>query len=188
MDSAIRKYQAMCRDPHAEQWLIHLPAWIHPNDEELVLVTRNKLQEQLEKGNRATYGHDDIVATTSFSLWSNMIRNNSVWAALSNYRNGSLIFGHDQKSLHKAFDDIRNLRNRAYHLEPIFTRHDLNDVYTSAVHFLSILEPRLSLLMKCVDRFPSVYDSGNGWLGYRELLFEHYGLSELDEAPAIAAP
>lgn len=164
------------------QWLTAPPAWMHPADVELIVRASQGLEEQVEKGCRTSVGHDDLLATSSFSLWSNMTRNNSVWSALSRYRQGELITGTDRKGLHKVFDDIRNLRDRAYHLEPVYRQADLEAVYLSARKYLQILNPRLARLMVSIDRFEAVYEKGAGWQNYRERLYSHYRLHELGYA------
>ena len=180
MDHAIINYLHQLKQPYPDDWLRHAPYWLHPNDRDLAQQAETKLQEQVDQGKRTGFNHNDMVATSSFALWSNMVRNNSVWSALSMHKQGLLIKGYaDRHALHKALDDIRNLRNRSYHLEPIFAQTNLPGIYGSALGLLQILDPRLHQIISCIDRFALVYDGGNGWQAYRDKLYEHYGLGDL---------
>jgi|GEM_PF-4968360 len=181
MDKAIAEHLAGSH-PNPVNWLMNPPAWVHRGDRDLIEDSVAVLEREIERGGRAVYGHNDIVATTSLSLWTGMIQNNEVWSALSSFRSGNLTKGSDRKTLHKVFDEMRNIRNRAYHLEPIFCEKDIWTIYSNAKQYLSILEPRLALLTAYLDRFPLIYDSGGGWKAISQDLYAHYGLDELEES------
>lgn len=170
MDSAISSFTG------DSEWLVVQPSWMHGKDLELVARTIEKLESQIETGTRQSFVHHDVVASVSFSLWTNMVRNDSVWSALSQFQGGKLTRDSNKKALHKTLDDVRNLRNRAYHLEPICFQGNLNQVYSYAKSMLAVLDPRLSRLTDCIDRFPNVYADGLGWEAVRTKLFVHYGL------------
>ena len=180
LDKAIAQHLANTH-PNPTRWLMDPPIWMHSNELDVMENAKDKLAEQVRKGTRNAYGHNDMVATASFSLWSNMIQNNQVWVALTYYKQGTLTRDIKRKELHKIFDDIRNLRNRAYHLEPIFCQADLLEVYRNAVKYLNILDPRLANLMKSLDRFESIFEGGDGWKTLRAELYRHYSLDQLEE-------
>jgi len=182
LDRAVVAYKRQLKQPNADTWLLHPPHWVHPKDRELIDAARTKLEDHVRQGKRVRFSHDDMVATTSFALWSNMVRSNTVWSALAMYKQGQITKSFsDRHALHKLLDDVRNLRNRAYHLEPIFVQPDIADIHDQALKLLQILDPRLGEIVRCIDRFPSVFNSGTGWQAYRDLLFDHYGLGALGE-------
>ena len=186
MDRAIVTHLQKLQHAHSDDWLRHKPYFMVPADAELAKEAADKLEKQVNDGNRTTFSHDDMVATTSFALWCNMLRSNNVWSALSSYKQGRLTKGYpDRHALHKAVDDIRNLRNRAYHLEPIFAQANIADIHTSALSLLQILDPRFAQIVSCIDRFPGVYAGGTGWHDYRDKLVHQYDLGALADPKSI---
>ena len=175
MDRAISTQLASQGFAHPNNWLQFDHSWMHLDDQELIDRARKKTS------GRAGSGHNDLVATTSFALWTNMIDNSVVWGAMTSYQAGKLTKDYDRKTLHKQFDDIRNLRNRAYHLEPIFCQKDLSDVYGLSLLLLQRLSLRWLELTGMLDRFPDVFDHGNGWEAFKVSLFDYYQLAKIPD-------
>lgn len=58
-------------------------------------------------------------------------------------------------------NEIRTLRNRASHHEPIWHYRDLNDQYQRAKNMASWLAPAVAMSMEHIDRFPTVLRDGS---------------------------
>lgn len=61
--------------------------------------------------------------------------------------------------LHKL-EPIRQLRNRAFHHEPLWYRSDLSRRHMDMYDVMNWISPTLGATVKLVDRFPVVYQAG----------------------------
>lgn len=63
--------------------------------------------------------------------------------------------------LSSPLNEIRVLRNRISHHEPIWHQSDLNATYLRAKQMCNWLSPAMADVMDTVDRFPEVYGAGS---------------------------
>ncbi|MGV8038860.1 MAG: hypothetical protein AB2L07_01845 [Thermoanaerobaculaceae bacterium] len=70
--------------------------------------------------------------------------------------------------VHGRLDDLRNLRNRVFHHEPVWHWKDLPDKHHQLWEVTGWTNQELAELVAFVDRFPEVHRAG--WQPYRELL------------------
>ena len=76
-----------------------------------------------------------------------------------------------QANLSKRFNDIRRLRNRVFHHEPIWNINNLDQQYEDLIEALGWLNPDLRDTNQLIcDRFPLTYRQGSK--PYREKLLE----------------
>ena len=83
-----------------------------------------------------------------------------------------------RRVLAKRVDDIRKLRNRVFHHEPIWNMPELLTRYQEVVEAIGWMNPRMQCYMSVIDRFEGLFQEG--WRPLREAL--EYRLLEEAEA------
>jgi hypothetical protein len=64
-----------------------------------------------------------------------------------------------RQTIHQQYNEIRELRNRVFHYEPIFDDPRLPTRYSEIKRGLYWLNPRMVDLLNWYDRFPNVYEN-----------------------------
>ncbi len=62
-----------------------------------------------------------------------------------------------RQTLSKRFDDIRKLRNRVFHHEPILNRPNLIQEHAAIIDAIGWISPAMKEMTKAIDRFPAVH-------------------------------
>lgn len=116
--------------------------------------------EQKITAQRKIITADKIVAELNFGFWNRLFNRyygKLLWKALFK------IFPNLPKHLRKrdTIDDalyqIRTLRNRVYHYEPIFHNlHDIEQQYNDMLNFLMWMDRDLPQLLEDIDRFKEI--------------------------------
>ena len=73
-----------------------------------------------------------------------------------------------RRALYPRFEDVRFLRNRVFHFEPIWYWSDLPQRHANLVADLGYLSPEKQRLVTLLDRFPAVHTAG--WTEWRTRL------------------
>lgn len=119
----------MCERAGREDWWNHGATYLLDRDRQYIESAERKLKDRGSTNPSA----DDVVAATSFGLWtaltSDGIPRHPTLSYETTYWQPRLhrAFPHytaKRKQLHRQLDDVRRLRNRVAHHEPIF-RYDL---------------------------------------------------------------
>lgn len=129
-----------------------------PNELRRIASARDKLARR----GKPTPSHADMVAELSFGFWVALFsryyeRPNRLWPWLSrDAMRGAPRAKRTRAEFHRRLDEIRALRNRAYHYEPLWHWPDLDDQYQRAREMLSWLSPEVAELAILLDRFEEV--------------------------------
>jgi hypothetical protein len=102
--------------------------------------------------------HDKVIAELSLGFWWSLLAesyNDTLWSPCLRYAfaSGSI----RRQRLHDAVDDIRKLRNRIAHHEPIFG-NDLVETYRNLLDTAERLSPRLAWWIDATSRVGEVLD------------------------------
>lgn len=109
-----------------------------------------------------------IIATLRFGFWTSLLSRpyeRSLWHA----NNLALLRGalphlprrhRTRGAVWRRCDEIRRLRNRIMHTEPIWNRPGLRDEHRATLEAIGWISPTLLAIMIQMDRFPDVYQNG----------------------------
>jgi len=148
-------------------WLDANPPILKPQEQESVKKAKEELARQrkpLEVGR--------VVAELSLGFWTSLLDaryEQLLWPRLL-----QPTFLHmprharTRKNLSSRFNQIRHLRNRVFHHEPIW-RRDLDRQHTEILEAVGWISPSLRDTIRIVDRFSEVYTLGSN--PHRERLF-----------------
>lgn len=126
---------------------------------EAIAKAKAKLQRQ-----RKPLDPHRIVAELNFGFWTSLLDRRYeqiLWPRLIR-----AAFPHmprrdrTRRNLLARFNEIRKLRNRLFHHEPIWYWTDLEDKHEHLVAALNWMEPAIADLVTSLDRFPDVYTNG----------------------------
>lgn len=110
-----------------------------------------------------------IVAALSFGFWTSLydkryqgkIVNRTLQAVFPDYSGHSL----DRTVIAPQLRDLRFLRNRISHFEPVVFNSHLPQRHSDAIDLISWMHPSMAELVSAIDDFPHVY--GQSWVSYR---------------------
>lgn len=117
-------------------------------------------------GNTPTAGL--IVAELNFGFWTTLLSRNyhgSLWNP-NNAANLRAAFPNVPKNrfrrdnIHQRCNDLRFLRNRVMHHEPISHRHSLPQEHSNMMGAIEWVSPTLRVTVDLLDRFPDVHQNG----------------------------
>ena len=92
----------------------------------------------------------------------------------------------NRHSLNRKFDDVRFLRNRVFHHEPIWHWDDLPLRHQRIVEYIGYINPTQQKLNHLLDRFESVHASG--WKSYRAKIGEALLPKTEPTSPEVVQP
>lgn len=110
--------------------------------------------------------HSDLVAELGFGFWVALFNRNHeqqgrLWPRFSSeVLRGAPRKARTRREFHRRLDDIRRLRNRAFHYEPLWHWADLDGQYERACEMLGWLSPEVAELAAQLDRFREVRERG----------------------------
>lgn len=105
-----------------------------------------------------------IVATVSFGFWTGLFYGRYDQTIFSKIAKDT--FPHLEKSrrvsktVSKPLNDIRKIRNRIMHHEPIWHFKDLGLKHAQMLNVIGWINPAMLEFIKAIDRFPVLYHSG----------------------------
>lgn len=123
-------------------------------------------REKLARRGKTKPGHANIVAELSLGFWVNLFgksyeRPERLWPALAlPVMSGAPSYNRKRGVWRERLDEIRHLRNRAFHYEPLWHWSDLDDQHNRLCELLDWLSPEVATLVTTVSRFPSVKSRG----------------------------
>lgn len=130
-----------------------------------------KIQNRLDDGpiEYPTRGHH--IAALPLGFWVSLFhkyyeRNQRLWPTLFTSKSPRRPFPEvpkalrSRKHIYERLDDIRRLRNRVFHHEPIWNRTNLADDYETALEVIGWVEPELEDCVRDYCRFCEVRDRG----------------------------
>ena len=153
-------------------------AWLLlPNEQQSVL---NAKAELTFHGKAHEPGR--IVAELKFGFWTSLFagpyeRNLLLPILSSTFQNMPRKL-RTRRVLAKRVDDIRKLRNRVFHHEPVWNMPDLITRHQNVLEAIGWMNPRMQQYMSVIDRFERVFQEG--WQPFREVL--EFNLLEETEA------
>jgi len=111
---------------------------------------------------------DRVVSELMFGFWVVILSRNydsRLWrgggsAALKNAFQRIPKKKRQRQVIHQQYNEIRELRNRVFHYEPIFDDQYLLNRYGEVKRGLHWLNPRMVDVLEWYDRFPDVHANG----------------------------
>ncbi|MFQ6540029.1 MULTISPECIES: hypothetical protein [Aphanothece] len=110
-----------------------------------------------------------IVAALSFGFWTSLydrqyqgqIVNRTLQAVFPHYLGRALT----RTAIAPRLRDLRFLRNRISHFEPVAFNPQLPQRHADAMELISWMHPSMATLVRAIDHFPRIY--GQSWVAYR---------------------
>lgn len=105
-----------------------------------------------------------IVAEQSFGFWTacfNRSQEQHFWPKI--YRQtfpGLLKYQRQRSTIADRLNEIRKLRNRVFHHEPIWYFNDLRDKHARILELIDWMSPAMAEFATAVDRFSGLYNPG----------------------------
>lgn len=115
-------------------------------------------------------GH--IVAELTFGFWTSLFDKRYEQSLCNQIL--SSVFPHMPRHIRKRstvsayLNDVRNLRNRVFHHEPIWYWSDLSRHHNNIYTVMAWINPVMCSFVKEIDRFPLVYQTG--LVGYHNII------------------
>ena len=151
-------HAAAVRGFGAEDWF---PGRLHPNELEKV----NQLSNDLRRQRPAVgFSASDLVSNLPLGFWLSLFRTRYeqiLWPQLL-----EPVFPHcprglrTRQKLYARLSEIRILRNRVFHHEPIWNLSDLPGRHGQILETIGWISPAMLALARLLDRFPGVYNGG----------------------------
>ncbi len=142
-----------------QQWLTTPPPVLAPREAAAVAEGIQTLSRQ-----RNTRTTGQLIAELNFGFWTSLFDRRyepALWPASLRpacpYLPRRLRTRH---TLSARFTEIRRLRNRVFHHEPIWQWQNRTQQHRDALDALSWISPALEQVVVAVDRFPTVYAGG----------------------------
>ena len=131
----------------------------------LHVMDRNKIDKVVTqlKIEKPGFKTGDLIAALSFGFWTRLLDRRYeqlLWPQLLK----TTFAGMPKKqrtirNVAKRFDQVRRLRNRTFHHEPIWHWQDLTMQHDAIIEAISWIEPALLALVN-IDRFSEIYQAG----------------------------
>jgi hypothetical protein len=109
-----------------------------------------------------------VVAQLSFGFWTTIMSRKyftTFWEP-NNFALVDAVFpnvpewARNRKFIYERFDEIRKLRNRIFHFEPIWNRPSLARDHEKILEALGWISPAMQAVLAICNRFPEVYARG----------------------------
>jgi hypothetical protein len=138
------------------KWYVNGNLTLRPPEEKDVL----KVLTRLSYGKRPR-SPGRVVAELNLGFWTNLFDRHyevAVWTPhrLSIFPYASAA-GSIRADVHQDVKQIRDLRNRVFHYEPIWNEPSLVDAYGNAQRFIAWISPAATRWLSSFDDFPSVH-------------------------------
>jgi hypothetical protein len=123
-------------------------------------------REKLELRGKVDPTHADIVSELNLGFWVALFtkpyeRPGKLWPLLStDVMSGAPRSVRTRAVFYERLDQVRNLRNRAFHYEPLWYWGDLDDHHARACEFLGWMSPEVASMAATVDRFAEIKGRG----------------------------
>lgn len=141
----------------------HGPKWYAPGRFPLrqseVQDINGALAKLRQQGKKSTPGR--LIAELNLGFWTNLFNRHYEVAFWTPHR--QTVFPHALPSdrirgrIHGQIRQVRDVRNRIFHYEPIWNDPTLNDAYTNARKIVGWISPPVLQWLFSIDEFPQVY-------------------------------
>lgn len=149
--------------------ILNDPDWLRSNSPVLlrreVLAVEKAENDLVQRGRNPDQGR--LVAELMFGFWTGLF--NRPYEQIF-WQGGraplAAVFPHAPNSflsrqvVHRRLNDIRVLRNRVFHYEPIWNRTGLATQHNAIVETIDWISPPLAVLSRRMDTFPAVHTAG----------------------------
>lgn len=102
-----------------------------------------------------------IIANLNFGFWSRLFEakyEQKIWhKIIKNVFPHAPALKRTRKEMAKRFNRFTDLRNRIFHHEPIFKKHNLIQIHDEILETLGWMQPELAEVTKKQDTFPQIY-------------------------------
>lgn len=128
--------------------------------------SRSKIQQAREdlESNGKTVTPAGIIAEQNFGFWTalfNRRQEQILWPKISRTAFPGLPkYMRKRNVIASRLNEIRKLRNRVFHHEPIWYIRDLRDKHSRILELITWLNPAMAEFAVAVDRFPELYFRG----------------------------
>ena len=154
-----RFHQILSQHFQREDWFDDV--WLDPRDASKIKDAKKKVADR-----RLEVTPVRVVSGLTFGFWTSLLdvryeRSHILWPVLAPkiFADApSRLRTRKEQSRHAA--QLRRLRNRVFHHEPIWKLDDLPDVVNQSEIWLSWLNPEIAKLHNLIGRFGSVYSEG----------------------------
>lgn len=154
-------HTAATRHFGTNHWFDMHPTILKPRERDMVTSVKNTLTD-IGKPLEA----DRIVAELMFGFWSNLLNSPYEQRQILWPRLLVPVFPHIARHLRtrvtasKRFSEVRKLRNRIFHHEPIWNQSGLLQKHSEILEAIGWMSPTLHNLTQVLDRFPAVHAQG----------------------------
>ena len=130
------------------------------------LARIDEARQKLAKRGNHSPAHANIVAELNLGFWVGLFtrpyeRHDRLWPVLAvPVMSGAPRSERTRGVWWSRLDEIRNLRNRAFHYESLWHWVDLDDQHDRLCELLTWLSPEVAALVATVSRFPAVKSRG----------------------------
>ena len=160
-------HQALTNFAGTATWYDVTPSLLDRREQEEVKATRRELVKQRQKQGQATaLIADDMVAALKFGFWTGLLNKPYEQVLWHKGNMLALAFPHlprrarTRPGISKRMHQIRQLRNRVFHHEPIWHWRDLLQQHRELRETLAWFEPTLIGLLPDTHTFDEVYARG----------------------------
>ncbi len=122
-----------------------------------------------------------IVSRLNFGFWIHLLNDpyeRRLWKT-DRYELVTKVFPHvpkhlrTRKNIYKYYDELRKLRNRVFHFEPVWNRDDLLGDYNQILECTGWISYDMKNTVSLLSRFPDVYENGQERI--KNQLIERFG-------------
>ena len=151
-------YEAINADTSDSQWYERSKGILFFDEQEKVDAAIGELRR-----NGKVVSPGRVVAELSFGFWTSLLnaryeRQQRLWPRLLQTAFPAMPRRiRTRSTVSNRFQDIRGLRNRIFHHEPIWQYRDLQRRHAELLEAVSWIDHRVGVIVQSFDRFPSVY-------------------------------
>ena len=139
-------------------WLQESSTWLFSKECDAIADAKAKLGD---RGKPAT--QEQLVSELTLGFWTGLLRRDyeqDLWPRLVVYTFPQFPSNRRPRQvLAQRFTDIRHLRNRIFHHEPIWNRASLHLEYNDLIETIGWLNPSMMAVTQACETFPQVHDN-----------------------------
>lgn len=139
-------------------WLDENSRWLLQKERDDIATAKSNLRRMNKPATQA-----QLVAELSLGFWTGLLRGDyeqNLWPRLVVHTFPEFPANRrPRQALAKRFTDIRHLRNRVFHHEPIWNRSALNAEYEALIEAIGWLNPAMRRVTQACETFSSTYNS-----------------------------
>lgn len=148
-----------------QDWLLNIPQRLNLRQSDIEQI--QEIKKEIQSGKQRPATHDDIVAKLGFGFWAAFFQKSYDTILWQNPKSYSAIFPNLPRSLRTRkylapkLHNIRFLRNRIAHHEPIFhLQPDAQVAHQTCLELIHAMSVPAAQRLTQIDRFPAIYAAG----------------------------